>query len=418
MTDFHCIRSHGNIRVPSSKVCGFRTANRATKSGWSSGLRTGSDNACGHRLSRFSTDLQADEAEVKCGGNQNWLNYEGATFNKSRVNHPHQMDRQAFRAGTEVIDRSAESVSVHSKHMSELSNDRQGTGNYQLRRPAFTAPPVEPRQAIDFDSINAINIAQFGTKIQIGESTLEKLLGVRLPDPSDKNWVVEFERRKASGDSAEQLEKNPPFGRPQRTIKKMINFGEASLDFAGSLAALTAAVSAGRTETLEQRRVLGLVLAQILSSSENVRNLTGRKMAEIKVIVDRLSVPQNYIDNGFTHRIFGNNQYNEQPGLINLFLLSNPLIPHINTPIRTERPDGEEDGWITMSSMITNLRRKGAGRRWIDLGTRRLIFKDTAEAMVKAGIDNGMLDGVRIAPGEEKKDGGPVIIEPGEFGEA
>jgi hypothetical protein len=392
MTDFHCIRKHENVRVSNNKVCGFRTQNRATKKGWSSGLRTGSDNACGHRLSRFSTDEQAECASNYCEGNTNWLAYDGPEFYNARVNEPWALHRDAFRAGT--------SHTIN-QNIHLPPNQRHGMGNYEMVRPAFTAPRIEPRQALDFDKINAINIAQFGQKIQLGEKTLEALLGVKMPDPSDRSWIDEYNRRKRLGETDEQLKRNPPFGRPQRTIKKRINFGEAKLSMDGSLSAIKAAVDAGRAETIEQKRLLGLEIARVLGSTENIRRLTGQNLGVLKDAISRIRVPKNYIANGFDHRIFGNAQYLAQQGLITLFLLANPKITNLNLPIRSENsrnPNPDADSWISLNSLVSALRRPGDRARYLDLATRRLITKATALRMVRAGVDNGLLDGVPLAP--------------------
>lgn len=421
MTDFHCIRKNQNVRVPNSKVCGFRTSNHMTKKGWSSGLKTNSDNNCGHRLSRFSTDQEADCATEKCNGNTNWLNYEGVTFNKTRVNEPWALERGAFRAGSNYIQKTTPQLPV---------NNRIGNGNYNLSRPAFLAPDILPRDPLDFEKISALNLAQFGAKVQLSEKTLNDLLGVVIPDPSDRSWLDEKNRRIRLGETEEQLERNPPLGRPQRTIKKRINFGEAKLGLQASINAIKTAVDAGRAETIEQKRLLGLEIARVFSSTENIRKLTGRNMSELKQAIDRLKVPNSYLANGFKHRIFSFREFVEQQGLITLFLLSDLNIPDLNTPIKVEARGGFI--YVSLSNMINAMMLEGDNTWYLDLGQKALIRKVTAEQLVLLGVDDGLLDGSPVKPSatptgepsgtptgepEEKKESSPpIIVSPGEFG--
>ena len=401
MTDFHCIRNNNNVRVPNSRVCGFRTSNNATKKGWSSGLKTGSDNLCGHRMSRFSTDLEADEANETCQGNTNWLGYDGASFNRTRVNNPWELEREAFRSGGTWVQNSAPNLP---------KNERNGMGNYNLQRPSFTAPDILPRHEIDFDKINALNLAQFGAKVQLGEETLEALLGVSLPDPSDRSWIAEYNRRKAAGETEEQLKRNPPFGRPQRMIKKRINFGEAKLNLDGSVAAITAAVEAGRAETLEQRRVLGIEVARVLGTAENIRDLSRRQTTQITNAVNRLKIPKDWRANNFEHRFWTNDEFKQKKGPISLFLMSNIQPDRSpNQPLMSwdrGRNSYNPAGLLQVFQMGAG---GGDNRKVLDLQNRTIEIKSRIMPLLLAGIDDGKFNGVDVrpaAPVEEKKEEG------------
>ena len=130
--------------------------------------------------------------------------------------------------------------------------------------------------------------------------------------------------------------------------------------------------------------------------------------------IDQLNIPKNYIQNNFKHRIFSNRQYLQEQGLINIFLLANPDMPHVNTPVRSEQrirdrstnrwviQPPENDGWIGLSSMVTALKKGGENQRFLDLASRRFISLTTALSMVRAGVDGGELDGVSVID-EEKE---------------
>jgi hypothetical protein len=318
-------------------------------------------------------------------------------FNPLNVGQPPKISRHAFRAGE---------VFVQDGPVGPLMPNKRSVDK-SIRRPAFNSSGVAPRREVDFNQISAQNVANFGQTIQLGDETLEKLLNVRVPDESDVTWLEEEKRLKSLGKSPDEIRLDPPFGRAQRTIGRNINFGETKLGLQGALSAIQNQLTENRVETIEEKRVFGIEIGKILKSSENIRNMSGRNMSDLKKAVDRLNIPTNYIQNGFKHRLFSNRQYLEQQGLINIFLLANPDMPNVNTPIRTERrtknprdpgkwiilpPDG--DGWIGLNSMVTTIRKGGENRRFLDLAARRFISLTTALSMVRAGVDDGKLDGV------------------------
>jgi hypothetical protein len=344
------------------RQCGFRSSNSYTNSGWASTIGN-----------KRTTDLETDEA-MPCSGNVNWLNYKGPNFKTVHTNTLHQIKRKAFRAG-QVFEQGP---------VDQLKVNRNPHTDH-INRPAFQRPPVTPRKGPDFDQINMINIAQFGKKVQLGEATLQRLLGVRLPDPLDRAWLDEKARLKAAGKTPDEIALNPPFGRQQRTTNKQINFGEASLGLQGKLAAIKTMVAQNRVENREEKRLLGVEIERVLKSNENLHNLTSNNLVDLKKAVDRLHIPLTYQENGFTHRLFSNQQYLDQQGLITMFLLANPRIHNINTPIRSEKAEGSsEDVWVGLNTMVAQFRTG----KVLDLEERRFIFGTTADILRAAGADD------------------------------
>ena len=147
---------------------------------------------------------------------------------------------------------------------------RAGFGNYEIKRDNFLAPEVAPRQFIGFDELRKFNVEQFGQKVQLGEDTLKKLLGVKVPDPSDTQWIDEYNRRKRRGESDAQIQRNPPFGRAQRTIDKVVSLGETSNSLQQNFQLIKAAMESGQAESRSDRAALGRQIVAILTQLREV----------------------------------------------------------------------------------------------------------------------------------------------------
>ena len=54
---------------------------------------------------------------------------------------------------------------------------------------------------------------------------MKDLFEITTVDPEDKLWLEEYNKRIAAGETEEKIKLNPPFGIPQRPLKKMENIG-------------------------------------------------------------------------------------------------------------------------------------------------------------------------------------------------
>ena len=80
-------------------------------------------------------------------------------FNGTRVGAPFELKRPSFKAGVSYIQhQDAQNI--------DNVNRRNGLGNYELKRPSFKAPNIKPRQVVDFDKLQALDIEQAGQKVQ------------------------------------------------------------------------------------------------------------------------------------------------------------------------------------------------------------------------------------------------------------
>ena len=143
-----------------------------------------------------------------------------SVFKKKIVNQ-FNINRPAYRSATSTIDK------MGSVHLPQ--NERTGIGNRTIIRPNFISPPIKGREVLNFEKLQATDIEQSGIKVQLGDKTIEKLFKVYINDPTDVKWIEEKNRRLQAGETEEEIERNPPQGRPQRKVSKMTNFGAQGL---------------------------------------------------------------------------------------------------------------------------------------------------------------------------------------------
>jgi hypothetical protein len=305
-------------------------------------------------------------------------------FDTVREGTQETITRPAFRAGTVIIK---DYTDV------KLPTDiRRGLGNYTLIRENFVAPPLMPRVAVDFDKLNAQDLEAQGIKVQLGAKTIEQLFKTYVKDNTDVEWLNEYRRRRATGETSQQLIDNPPFGREQRKVSKITNFADQSVDLDTKLQRISSSVRQGRDETKVEMANIAAEVARILTNVGNLDTMTSAQLAAISAVINRMSLPKSPQTAGFTHRIFTIRQYRAQQGLINLFLLSNvDQNRSLEEPLLSSQANGT---FVTMkiSSMVTALGRPGAGAKYLDLETRTVISQQEAYALANAGVDNGQID--------------------------
>lgn len=95
---------------------------------------------------------------------------------------PFNINRPGFRAGTML---------PNTGDVSLPKNRRTGLGNYNISRNNFLSPPIRGRDTLDFDRLQAQEIENAGVKVQLGDSTLEKLFKIQIDDPTDLSWIEE-----------------------------------------------------------------------------------------------------------------------------------------------------------------------------------------------------------------------------------
>ncbi len=318
-----------------------------------------------------------------------------SVFHKSRTGKPFALNRPAYRSDTTTIDKMGR---VHLP-----KNDRSGIGNRTIIRPNFIAPPIKGREIIPFEKLQAVDIEQSGQKVQLGDKTIEKLFKVYINDPTDVKWIEEKNRRLQAGETEEDIERNPPMGRPQRKVAKMTNFGAMGLSVQDKIEQLKSAIDQGHSESKTDMANVIAQTAQVLNNMAELRNLTNRGYNELRQLINRLNIPKHWKGMGFEHRIWSLNQYREDAGMLNLFLLSN--VKDINKPLVIMDANGNVTGKTNLVNMPQNLG-KTANRpeRYLDLQQRAIIPLALAVRLANNGIDDGQLDG-KLPPSDAPYNG-------------
>jgi transposase-like protein len=391
-TQFYSTKVNKNVNIPNTKVCGYRVKNYATKKGWSSSLKAGRDNQYNQKFHRFSSDWEAEDKH-KCEGNRNWLNKnQRMEFNGTREGVPFELKRPAFRAGMSYIQ-NGEAQNI------DRINERSGLGNREIKRPAFLSPDIKPRQVIDFDKLQALDIEQAGQKVQLGESTLKKLFEVAMPDTTDTKWIAEkarltaLYRRQGMTDAqiARELEVNKPLGREQRTTKEKRNIGASNLSMADKLKEIKEEVDAGNAQSRAQQAVLTGQLALVLNDTNAIAALTQAQLQGLGQALARIGVPTQHKRLGLIPRFVDITFYNANAGMINLLLFSkvretpNTIQYNYDRMVRNFAGNPAQGlPAMTLQSAVSAMGRGGANRRYLDLGRGGVITRNQLRAAANA----------------------------------
>jgi len=147
----------------------------------------------------------------------------------------------------------------------------------------------EPR-TVDFDGLQAIDIANNGLKVQINPSTFTKPLNIQVPDEKDKTYVRE--------------------GREQRTVIRQVILGNSILSFQELNDTLREALRQGATETEQEQ---GQILEGIKQSYkkilyENIKP-TKKNSEILKKAGSVLQIPKTWWNAGFKNRFINRKDF-------------------------------------------------------------------------------------------------------------
>lgn len=292
--------------------------------------------------------------------------------------------RRAFYAGTEYTQtKQAQSISS--------INHRIGQGNREIVRPSFMAPTIHARLPIDFDKLQAMDIENFGQKVQLGQQQLEQLTMVAVPDPQDTQWLTEKARLirvlQATGMSEEQIEQeleaNKPLGREQRTINKPSKniARENGLSIKAKLTEIKQEIDNGNAQSRNQQATLVGQMAVLLQNVDVVSRLTGAELRNINTSLMRLKVPKNYQAVFPSRRVIGPDAYfNSNKGVIAMFLMCNiPVDRSPNEPLMSWHTG---HGRYEPASLL-NIYQMNNNNRFLDMQERTL---DTVASLATKGL--------------------------------
>ena len=373
------------IDIPNDKVCGYRIKNYNTRNGWQSGLRAGLDNGVApQKFSRFAYDWETKSPLVEpCSGNTNWYNHMAGDNLKPISNptgRPFEITRPAYISGGTYTQTKQATVNI--------ANDRAGVGNRTIIRPAFEEEAPMARSVFDFDRLQALDIEQAGTKVQLGESTLSKLFEVKVPDEKDTQWTEERDRLvrvlRTSGMNDQQIEEelriNKPLGREQRTVSKMQNIGTSGLGVSDKLKEIREEITAGKAQTLAARAILTGQIAMILDNQARVERLNGLELENISRTLDQLKAPRGWRVWDFPSRVVSGAMFNANSGQYIAYLMANLSGDRSrNKPVLSW--DSKKREYKPVK--ITNLYKLNDGPKFLDLERREI---DTETRIREKGL--------------------------------
>ena len=394
MTEFYASKVHHNVKVPDAKVRSAKFANPWMPSGTSYAVRSGKDNGVvDQRLSRPATKPEADNLHP-LPGNQNWYNHKpGGDFVEQPKGKAFEIRRPAFNASDK------EPVYPEAESIADL-NKRRGVGNWAIDRPSLKAPDIMPRQFFTFTSDEAS--ASAISTVKLDESTLKQLFDVKLPDPTDTQWLDEKARLialyQARGMNADQIKReldvNKPLGREQRQVDAKRNIGQSELSMTSKLNELREEIKDGRAASVAQQAALMGQFAAVLHDTNAINALTQAQLTNLSVDLARLNVPRNYKAVGLPHRYIDNFEYKANMGLVNMYLMSQAIhypgldagSPIYNGNLVADPVTGLLPSY-PFSQILLALGLAGKSKNFIDLQDKILIKK--AELLARVAKNPG-----------------------------
>lgn len=284
------------------------------------------------------------------------------------------INRPSFKSGSSVINKMG--------YVSPLENVRLGVGNRSIVRNNFIAPPIRSREIIDFERLQAQDIEMGGIKVQFGDKTIEKLFKIQVDDKTDITWVNERNRRLAAGETEAEINNNPPFGREQRKVNKMTNFGEQNLSLEDKIEQIAVAVKQGNSETIDEMGKMASAIAALLGNIDTLSKMTIKDLNSIRTSIMRLNIPKNwqasFKDLG---RVISPAVFLANKGPITMFLMSNiPKDRTLNEPIKSfDSRDG-----LYKNVALLRLFQMRANNRFFDLQDRTI---ETDASLMAKGLD-------------------------------
>jgi hypothetical protein len=392
-TKFYSTKLQENVFIPKNKTCGYRIRNDYMTKGYSSGLKAGLDNGVvNQRLSRFSTDLESEQAKTKCDGNTNWYNHKpGSNLSKPNPTDDNrkifQLKRPAFIADYEPDFYKP----IFAEDISNI-NQRHGNvyGNHDIQRPASLVETPLARMAVNFDKLQAIDLQNFGAKVQLSDKTLKQIFNIEIPDPLDTKWLDEKNRivdnLKIRGfsdkDILNHLEANKPLGRPQRTNTQKGNIGNSVLSLSNKLSEILEEIRQGRGNSQTQRSELIGQLALSLSDTAEIIRLTDEGNNKLKGVISTLNIPTDSKDLGLPNRFIGNEDYQANKGLVNAHIINKAENSGLDIMSPVVNEAGEFLG-------LDEVERELQNGKMLDIMNSAILSQDNLEGII--GASAGLL---------------------------
>ena len=254
---------------------------------------------------------------------------------------------------------------------------RIGSGNYDIQRNGFLHNEPLARTA---------TFTEQTPVLELGEKTLEKLFNIKVDDPDDKLWLAEKARRITAGETEEQIKANPPFGRPQIQINKLVNFAQSNLKLDEKIDLIKTTIDQSSAITRADFVNVGTELALILGNLATFSRLTDQQLQDIYDAVNKLNIPKDWkVSFANLGRLISYSVFNANKGPIIMYLMSNiPAGLSLNQPVyswHTGKQQYDPVGILQVFQMKKNV--TTVDERYLDLEMRSL---DTAASLKLKGL--------------------------------
>ena len=413
--NFYSTKRSSNVNIPRNKVCGYKIINSWMKDGFSNGIRSGADNGVvDQKLSRFATETERLEAGNICSGNTNLLNppvmpqvnpahFENHTFGN--------IIRPEFMSGTRLLQDKGSDTNTN---IESVRND--GGVGAGLERENFIASDIRARGIFGLDALQVLSLEDAGI-LKTGLSGLSYKAKIKIPDPTDFSWLEEKDRltvqlnlkftnagippNQIESLVAQELRRNPPFGRHQRTTNKLTSdIAGAKIDSSNKIKEILQEVKDNRINSDELKNQL----ISVLNKVDNVTVLTTDSRVALTGMIHNLNINSNF------KAFFGPTQKQivsfewmnagENLGKFNMFVLANIGTDTVNLSIENPIYSYSDAKWHPSKGIrvkkidraFYNAMNSGvsATKTYVDLYRRGTIKANQVKKLVSLGVETDL----------------------------
>jgi hypothetical protein len=162
----------------------------------------------------------------------------------------------------------------------------------------------------------------------------------------------------------------------------MTNFGQQNLSLEDKLEQMKTVLSHNGADNRQQK---AQTVAELASLAENIQKMSYSQINEMRRLVAQLKMPSNYKQAGLTKRLYTVDDYKEDNGLINLFILSNtPKDRNINSVIESFSQKDENQPptskFIPITSILQGMR-STVPQKILDIESKSLLPRPIANKL-------------------------------------
>lgn len=289
-------------------------------------------------------------------------------------------------------------------------NNRNGTGNRIIKRVNFLSQDIRPR-IVRLPS--SFVDTEIGKPSSVTNTKMSSKTVVQVPDPTDIEWLREKARLEAEfrarftvpGRTPElinamieqELMRNPPLGRPQRTLsRETYDIAEQrDLNARQKLLEILQEIQQGRADNVNDRRAITAQMVQLLTYAGNIQQLGQQQLVQLGAAVQRVGVPTRFEDLGFPNnpKYVDAEFYRLNTGVINLYMYAlahrdqtaNPRgLRTYNNPVLRHMQNGVIDVG-TLPQLDRALQR---ANYFIDLERGIMIYRDELLQIARNNYNN------------------------------